>query len=281
MKIIAVVMLKGGVGKTTTTSNLAGALASRGNRVLLVDYDAQCNLTSAVGAQAERGTVVDSILDGRPFSDILVDTQLTETVRLSIVPGDRRLRDTEKDLYIRKHMAGADAPLEHRAPSRILARRLAEVDSEFDYALIDCPPSLDLLTGSALVAADIAIAPCQTATESLQGLVETVRAHRELRGLRERRLYILRTFCDRTRHSRESAGEVATHFPAETLHTTIKSTVDFKDASNMSLPLTCWRPNNDGAQCYFEALDEILRREAGQTAVARAEQSAEVMEATA
>jgi len=248
--IYAVANQKGGVGKTTTTVNLAACLADMGASVLLVDLDPQANASSGLGFRGDDGaTIADVILDGVPMRDAI---RATKIPNLDIVRSHADLSSAAIELPGRE------------GRERVLQHALAAVRDDYDYVFIDCPPSLDLLAVNALTAADRLIIPVQCeyyALEGLSRLMETimgVRAHLNphlgLGGL------LLTMHDSRTRVSGDVVAEVRRHFPDVVFATVVPRNVRITEAPSFGEPVTRYDPNCVGAQAYIAVAKEVVAR---------------------
>lgn len=253
-RIIAIANQKGGVGKTTTTINLAAALAEQGRRVLVIDLDPQFNATSGLGFDpyaAERPTVAQVLLDAK--------TGLEEAVIATKVPNVDLVPST-------LDLARADVLLPQMvANETILSASITKaVRGRYDYALIDCPPNLGRLTINALTAATDVLVPVQTGRWALSGtqalfeIVEVVRArlNPELRVLG-----ILPTMVDgRTALGRDVVAEIRASFGAQTFDTVIKLATKLSEAAFAEAPITLYAPKSDAAESYRALAQEVERR---------------------
>jgi chromosome partitioning protein len=253
-RILAVANQKGGVGKTTTAINLATALALAGRRVLLVDADPQANLTSGVGRKGERaegGTVYEALLtDGAPGTFVLP----TAVERLSLIPADRHLTGAEIELV----------PLPDR--ERRLERVLEPLRDSFDDIVIDCPPSLGLLTLNALVAADALLIPLHCEYFALEGLADLIGTMRKVRGALNPRLEIegvlLTMYDDRTNLGQLVARDVREFFKDQVLETVIPRNVRLGEAPSHGVPALLYDAKSRGATAYDALARELLARRA-------------------
>jgi chromosome partitioning protein len=242
---------KGGVGKTTTVVNLGTYLALRGERVLIVDVDSQGNATSGLGIDKTRieRSVYDAIVDEVPFSEIRIHTSVE---RLDLVPASVALAGAELEL--------ADVPQRERR----LARLIEPVASEYDHVLLDCPPSLGLLTVNALTAADAVLIPIQCEYYALEGLTQLVATINLIRDHLNPDLTItgvlLTMYDPRTNLSGEVAAEVRRHLGARVYDTVIPRTVRLAEAPSFGLPIALYRDDSKGAQAYRELAGEFLGR---------------------
>ncbi len=250
--VIAVANQKGGVGKTTTAINLAGALAEHGHRVLCVDMDAQANLT--VGLGINLGTVElsmsDVLLDGRATLQEVV--LATTTTNVDVAPSTLELASTEVELFTaigREHA---------------LREALQDwADATYDYVIIDCPPTLGLLTINGLVAADSVIIPVQTQYYALKGLTALVRVITQIRakGLNRklRILGLLPTFYDaRTVLGREMLDELRELGDHHVFRTIVKNTVRLGEAPLAGRPVTAYATTSDAARAYRDLAQEVI-----------------------
>ena len=256
-RVICISNQKGGVGKTTTAINLAASLAASERRTLLVDLDPQGNASSGLGLKREamHGTVYEALLGSRPMADVVHPTELRF---LSLVPSTPDLTGAEVELV----------GLERREfRLREVLRPLA---AGYDYVLIDCPPSLGLLTVNALVAAPEVLIPIQCEYYALEGLeqllrtVELVKSHLNP-GLTVTTI-VLTMYDARTRLAAQVADEVRQHFGDVVLTSVIPRSVRVSEAPSYGQSVMTYDPGSSGAQAYLEAARELAYRD-GQLAV--------------
>jgi chromosome partitioning protein len=247
-KVFAVANQKGGVGKTTTAVNLAAALAISGMRILLIDMDPQGHATSGVGVakMAVGVSMYDIVINGLSVTSALMPTPIKD---LDILPGSI-------------HLAGAEVELVS-VPSREfrLKESLRQIREWYDLALIDCPPSLGLLTINALVAADEVLIPIQCEYYALEGLSQLLESINLLRrGLNsDLRIagVILTMFDARTNLSEQVAAEVRKHFPTEVFQTVIPRSVRLAEAPSFGRPVVTYDPASRGAEAYRALAKEV------------------------
>ncbi|WP_407942941.1 ParA family protein [Luteipulveratus halotolerans] len=262
-RVMTVANQKGGVGKTTTTVNVAAALAQAGMRVLVIDIDPQGNASTALGIDhhAEVPSVYDVVVDGKPLSGVV--QECPDVAGLWCAPATIDLAGAEIELV-------SLVAREQRLNRALLAHLQELGDSAYDYVLIDCPPSLGLLTVNAFVAAQEVFIPIQCEYYALEGLsqllnnIELIRAH--LNPELEISTILLTMYDGRTRLSAQVAEEVRTHFPERVLRSTVPRSVRISEAPSHGLTVMTYDPASSGALSYAEAATELALRGAPQRA---------------
>jgi chromosome partitioning protein len=252
-RVIVVANQKGGVGKTTTAINLGTSLAHANRRVLLVDLDPQGNLTSGVGLKGQRGpggTVYDALVSDVQAASCVLQTAIPS---LSLMPADRNLTGAEIEMV--------NLPERERR----LRRFLEPMASQFDYVVVDCPPSLGLLTLNALVAADTVLIPLHCEYFALEGLAELVGTMRRVKGALNPKLDIegvlLTMYDERTNLGQLVARDVREFFRDKVFNTVIPRNVRLGEAPSHGMPAVVYDPRSRGAAAYMALAAELLERE--------------------
>jgi len=250
-RIIAIVNQKGGVGKTTTSINLAAALAAKGMRVLLVDIDPQGNASTGLGIprnQRER-TIYNVLTEDLPLDDAILPTAVQN---LYILPSHVDLSAAEMEIG------------EAEGRTRILREAMQVATAQFDYVMIDCPPSLNLLTINALAAARSVIVPLQCEFFALEGLSQLLQTVEMAKSSINPSLAIdgvmLTMYDRRNRLSAQVAADVRKHLGRAVFKTIIPRNVRIAEAPSFGQPVIVYDPNCQGSKAYLALADELIKK---------------------
>lgn len=248
-KIIAIVNQKGGVGKTTTTVNLSAALAKKGKKVLLIDEDPQGNATSGVGVnKAQEKSTYDVIINETKIEEVIIGSSVK---KLDVCPSNINLAGAEVELV---PMMAREAKLKEK---------LESIKEKYDYILIDCPPSLGLLTINALTASNSIIIPIQCEYYALEGVGQLMNTVNLIKKQLNKDLYIegvVLTMNDaRTNLSNQVISEVKKYFKDNVYKTIIPRNVKLSEAPSFGMPITTYAPLSKGARCYEKLAQEVIR----------------------
>lgn len=246
-KTIAIVNQKGGVGKTTTCVNLAACLKEEGARVLVCDFDPQGNATSGLGVDKSSVsfTVYDLLINQTPTKEAIVETPFAH-----VLPSNKTLAGATIELIAMQER------------EYLLKHALQQVSADYDFILIDCPPSLELLTLNCLCAADTIIVPVQCeyyALEGLSDLISTVRiVKRSLNPSIELEGVVLTMYDGRTNFSLQVAEEVKHHFPGKVFASVIPRNIRLAEAPSHGKPVTAYDGSSRGAEAYSRLSREVM-----------------------
>ena len=250
-KVIAVANQKGGVGKTTSAVNIAASLGAKGKNTLLVDIDPQGNSTSGVGfdRRSLETTSYDILINGAKGQDAVRQTAFAG---LSVIPSSADLAAAEIEL--------ADIP----AREAVLKNALAPLRAAYDFILIDCPPSLGLITTNALNAADSVLIPVQCEYYALEGLSQRMNSVQAVKRRYNDRLelegVLLTMYDGRLNLTQQVVTEIKKYFPRKVFSTVIPRTVRLSEAPSYGQPILYYDRSNKGAQAYSALTDEILKK---------------------
>lgn len=248
-KIIAIANQKGGVGKTTTAVNISTILAKKNKRTLMIDADPQGNATSGLG--------IDKDVELSTYDILINDTKIEET-----------LQDTQiKNLKVCPstiNLAGAEVELVSAEEREFrLKKKLEEIKEEYDYIIIDCPPSLGLITLNSFTAADSVLIPVQCEYYALEGLGQLINTINIVKKVMNKKLEIegavLTMYDARTNLSNQVVKEVNRYFENKVYKTVIPRNVKLSEAPSFGMPITVYDPRSKGARCYEKLAKEILK----------------------
>ena len=248
-KVIAIAYQKGGVGKTTTSVNLSACLGELGQRVLLIDIDPQGNATSGLGIDKGKieKSIYDVLVDDIPIKDTVIGTEVDN---LKVLPATIQLAGAEIELV-------ASMSRETK-----LKKAIDKIKNEYDFVIIDCPPSLGLLTINSLTAANSILVPIQCEFYALEGLSQLLKTITLIQDNLNQDLVlegvVLTMFDSRTNLSGQVVQEVKNHFQQKVFKTIIPRNVRLSEAPSFGRPVIKYDPKSKGAEVYYNLAKEVL-----------------------
>ena len=251
-KTISIANQKGGVGKTTTAINLAASLANLGKKVLLVDADPQANASSGLGVDIRRleFTIYECLIDNVPVSQAI---NKTEIENLSILPSHIDLVGAEIEL------------LNLNDREHVMENMLKPIKQDFDFILIDCSPSLGLITVNALTASNSVIIPVQSEYFALEGISKLLNTIKIIKSKLNSKLeiegFLITMFDNRLRSANQVMAEVKKHFDDLVFNTAIYRNVRLSEAPSYGKPISLYDPESRGALNYFDLAKELIERQ--------------------
>lgn len=249
-KIIAITNQKGGVGKTTTAVNLAASLGNLGKKTLLIDVDPQGNSTSGVGIDKRNipSSIYDVLVKTAEIKNVIIKTEFK---KLDVIPSSMDLAAAEIEL----------ADIENR--DSILKEAIKTIYNEYDYAIIDCPPSLGLVTANALCVCNSIIVPIQSEYYALEGLSQLMSTVRRIKRLYNPDIYIegvlLTMFDGRLKLTHQVVEELKKYFPNKIFKTTIPRGVRICEAPSFGRPVIYFDKNCKGSKAYIDLAKEVIK----------------------
>lgn len=253
MKVVSIFNQKGGVGKTTTNINLAAYIALRGHKVLVIDIDPQGNTSSGLGVDKENltNTTYELLLTDVSINDVIMSVEKIEN--LDIIPSNMDLAGADLEL----------GGLENR--ESILKRKIEEIKDQYDYLIIDCPPSLGLLTINALTASDTVFIPMQCEYYALEGISQLIKTIQKVKKGLNKNLEIegvvLTMFDSRRNLQIQVAEELKSYFGELVYENSIPRNIRLAEAPSFGLPIALYDPKAKGAEAYSDLADEFLRKQ--------------------
>lgn len=251
-KIISVANQKGGVGKTTTTINLSAALAEKGKKVLIIDIDPQGNTSSGFGVDKNQkeDTVYELILGYSTINEAIIRQVITN---IDLIPSNVNLAGAEIEL------------IDHKHKEAILKKELDFVKDDYDYIMIDCPPSLNVLTVNAMVASDTVLVPIQCEFYALEGLSQLIHTVNLVRERLNRKLdiegIVFTMYDSRTNLSQQVVENVKENVTQHVYETMIPRNVRLAEAPSYGEPITIYDPKSVGAEAYRSLAEELMNNQ--------------------
>lgn len=253
-KTIVIANQKGGVGKTTTSVNLSACLGAAGKKVLVIDIDPQGNTTSGLGVEKDEAeiSIYDVLINDENLSDAIIKTEFKN---LSLCPANVNLAGAEIELVDMKNR-------EH-----LLKNAIDEIKDKYDFIIIDCPPSLGLLTLNSFVAADSVLVPIQCEYYALEGLSQLTKTIKSIKhSLNEKIQFegiLLTMFDARTNLSIQVADEVKKFFPDKVFKSVIPRNVRLSEAPSFGEPIIIYDKYSKGAEAYIDLAKEVIKNNRG------------------